>query len=325
MTLLLFLVAAVAATDNFGVSEAPAKEESQERPSRPDGPPNPLFDEKAMEEERERRDRCPKLVSSWLGAVMVAQIFFVVLTVRCCACGLGIWECKSYSKQMEERFQANSRLPVSEIARDLEFGAMVGQPLDQQCDCFTDMESCVCAFCCFHLFLAQLYEKLLGPKGSCKILTIVFCTLTFIGETAPGLSMALTSEKGFCFSKVFVAPLVWDLLGIISIVVMFRIVLVYRGRYAINRGSFFGMLLETIFCLHCTLAQISRHIYMYRRRGARACNFSATGDSGQEYWLWDKASWPSEVQQDERELQTTHGNQIAHGTGVSLASQEHLA
>jgi len=76
---------------------------------------------------------------------------------------------------------------------------------------------------------------------------------------------------------------IWDVLGVISIVVMFHIVLVYRGRYAINRGSFLGMLLETVFCLHCTLAQVSRHIYMYRRRNVRACNCSATGDSGQEY------------------------------------------
>jgi Cys-rich protein (TIGR01571 family) len=328
MLLSFVLFASVTATDNFGVSEeAPKPEGSQPSASSPRDP----FEEK-LDPERERfhrrerpGEKCPKVVSEWLGPAMVAQIFFCVLAVRCCACGIGVWECTSWSKQMEERFSANSRLPVSEIARDLEFGAMVGQPLDQQCDCFTDMESCLCAFCCFHLFLAQIYEKLLGPKGSCRVLTIIFCTLTFFGQTLPGASEALASEKGFCISHVFLAPLVWDLLGIISIAVTFRIVLVYRGRYAINRGSFFGMLLETVFCLHCTVAQISRHVYMYRRRGARACNCSATGDSGQEYWLWDKGSWPAEVQQDEQQLREVHGSNIAHAPGISLASQEHVA
>merc|ERR1719379_95013 len=322
MFLLFTVFAIAAATDNFGVSEEPTKGES--RPDHADW-------DRDRQRRRERdpfeqRDICPKLIASWLGPAMVAQIFLMVMGIRCCACCIGIWECNSYSKQMEERFSANSRLPVSEIAQDLEFGAMVGQPLDQQCDCFTDMESCLCSFCCFHLFLAQLYEKLVGPKGSCKILTILFCTFTFIGQTLPASGLVFMGEQGFCFSRVFLAPLVWDVLGVISIVVLFRIVLVYRGRYAINRGSFFGMLLETVFCLHCTLAQISRHIYMYRRRNVRACNCSATGDSGREYWLWDKASWPTEVQQDTEQLTTVHGNnQIAHAPGFSLASQEHVA
>lgn len=327
MRLLLLVLTAVAATDNFGVSEATEKDREGDRE-------RPFGEKELSERDRERLeslrrgegDECARVVRRWLGVEMVAQIFLIVLSVRCCACGIGILECKTYSKKMEERFQANSRLPVSEIAKDLEFGAMVGQPLDQQCDCFTDLESCLCSFCCFHLFLAQLYEKLLGPRGSCRTLTILFCALTFLGQTLPVLGMAFTDEKGFCFSRVFLAPLVWDILGIISIVITFRIVLVYRGRYAINRGSFFGMLLETVFCLHCTIAQISRHIYMYRRREVRACNCSATGDSGQEYWLWDKASWPAEVhQQDEEQLTTYHGNQIAHNNGFSLASQEQVA
>merc|ERR1719161_814050 len=217
MPRLLLVFAVAAATDNFGVSEEPSKPEERPTGSRPD-PLGSLGERDAERRERfeERRDPCPKIVTNWLGAAMVANIFLFVLAVRCVACSPGIWECKSYSKQMEERFSANSRLPVSEIARDLEFGAMVGQPLDQQCDCFTDMESCLCAFCCFHLFLAQIYEKLLGPRGSCRTLTILFCALTFLGQTLPVLGMAFTDEKGFCFSRVFLAPLVWDILGIIS-------------------------------------------------------------------------------------------------------------
>ena len=59
---------------------------------------------------------------------------------------LGVWLltvvlCRKWFADHDDQFRSNAALPPTEIARELESGAVVGQPRDQLCDCVNDCGS----------------------------------------------------------------------------------------------------------------------------------------------------------------------------------------
>jgi Cys-rich protein (TIGR01571 family) len=211
--------------------------------------------------------------------------------------------CRKWFTEHEDQFATNERIAPSEIAQELESGAMVGQPRDQLCDCVNDCGSCVCAFYCYPCMMGQVYEKLIGPRGVCVKLMIVLGWLYVWTTLATSIWLSNLGamvdqhkiDEGEWGKWYFLTETLNTVAKAIAFVVTFRILVRFRARYGISTASLFGTLVETFFCPWCILAQIARHIHNYAGTNTSVwCDLSPTGDGrdGEAWWLWDKTSWP---------------------------------
>ena len=83
---------------------------------------------------------------------------------------------------------------VAVAAEGLEIGgATSGEMKDGLCDCCSHHKSCCAVFWCPSVVFAQLFEKLLGPKGAC---IAIFTLLQVVGYLAYAASQGAADDDG---------------------------------------------------------------------------------------------------------------------------------
>ena len=84
---------------------------------------------------------------------------------------------------------------VTPAAESLEIGggSTAGEMKDGLCDCCSHHKSCCAVFWCPSVVFAQLFEKLLGPKGAC---IAIFTLLQVVGYLAYAASQGAADGLG---------------------------------------------------------------------------------------------------------------------------------
>lgn len=63
---------------------------------------------------------------------------------------------------------------------------------EQLCGCFEDLCICLSVWCCPWITLAQLYERVIGPKGTCQKVAAVLATFLALGYIFHAIGTATT-------------------------------------------------------------------------------------------------------------------------------------
>jgi len=204
----------------------------------------------------------------------------------------------SVAAEPRERSQSRASGLSDALDQPLPFGLDRGKRWkDGLFDCMDDVPSCLYGCCCPCIPIAQLYEKMLGPKGRCVIVAVILLVFNFgiyvfsqayytnlpkacltdaIHKDETDMSKDCARHPGGLeIHNLFVALYVLS-----SSYLLCRIRGTVRGLYGIPEGTC-GTMEDcccSFWCLHCALCQTMRHVYAYDKTGGSAWNMTSTGD-----------------------------------------------